>query len=101
MPKQKQTKKAAAKQKTATPTESDSTYFLKLVLVVLLGTFWLKFVEPLTIGGIFLSGIPIGLLAGLIIVSKFEHFETDRKIWYAILVVVTVVSYFVPAGIVL
>ena len=26
--------------------ESDGTYFLKLVVVVLLGTFWIKFSEP-------------------------------------------------------
>lgn len=80
--------------------ESDSTYFLKLILVVLLGMLWLKFSEPLQMGSLILTGIPLGLMAGVLIVSKFEHFQFDRKIWYAILVIVTVISYFVPAGIV-
>jgi len=37
----------------------------------------------------------------LFIVSKFEKFQYDRKIWYAILILVTIVSYFLPAGILL
>jgi len=81
--------------------ESDGTYFFKLVFVLLMGTFWLKFAAPLTIGAVILTGIPLGLLIGLIIVSRFEHFQYDRKIWYATLLVVTVISYFVPAGIVI
>lgn len=81
--------------------ESDSTYFLKLIVVVLLGMMWLKFAEPLQVGSFVLTGIPLGLMIGVLIVSKFEHFQLDRKIWYAILVIVTVISYFVPAGIVI
>ncbi len=81
--------------------ESDSTYLLKLIVVVLLGTFWLKFAQPMEIGSFVMTGIPLGLLVGVVIVSRFEHFQYDRKIWYAILVVITVISYFVPAGIVL
>jgi len=81
--------------------ETDSTYFLKLVVFVLLGTLWIKFQQPVTWLGIPLGGVPIGLLAGLILVSRFEKYQSDRKIWYAILVVVTIICYFVPAGIVL
>jgi hypothetical protein len=81
--------------------ESDGTYFLKLVVFVLLGTLWLKFGTPLEWGGIPVNGIPVGFLAGLLLVSRFEKYQSDRKIWYAILVVVTIISYFVPAGIVL
>lgn len=80
--------------------ESDSTYFLKLVVFVLLGTLWLKFNTPLTWIGIPFNGIPIGLLAGLLLVHTFEKYQSDRKIWYAILLVVTIICYFVPAGIV-
>ena len=79
--------------------ESDGTYFLKLVLCVILGTLWLKFAAPITLLGIPLGGVPIGLLFGLLIVSKFERFQYDRKIWYAILILVTITSFFLPAGI--
>lgn len=81
--------------------ESDGTYFLKLVVVVLLGTFWLKFAQPMSWLGVPLNGIPVGFLVGLILVNRFEKIQSDRKIWYAILIIVTILSYFVPAGIVL
>ena len=79
--------------------ESDGIYFLKLVCVVLLGTFWLKFAAPISVGDVPIAGIPIGLIFGLWLVSHYEHFQTDRKIWYAILIIITILSYFVPAGI--
>lgn len=81
--------------------ETDGTYFLKLVVFVLLGTLWLKFGQPIMIGSMPLHGIPLGLLIGLILVSQFEKYQSDRKIWYAILLVVTIICYFVPAGIVI
>lgn len=80
--------------------ESDSAYFLKLVLYVVLGTLWIKFQTPLEIGGILLSGIPLGLFIGLMFASH-DHFQVDRKIEYAILIVMTIVSFFLPAGIVI
>ncbi len=81
--------------------ESDGTYFLKLVLCIILGTLWLKFKAPITVGGLFFNGLPVGMLFGLLIVSRFEKFQYDRKIWYAILILVTIVSYFLPAGVVI
>ena len=79
--------------------ESDGKYFLKLVLCVILGTLWIKFKAPIALGGVPLNGIPVGLLFGLLIVSRFEKFQYDRKIWYAILILVTIVCYFLPAGV--
>jgi hypothetical protein len=81
--------------------ESDSTYFLKLVVFVLLGTFWVKFQTPVTWLGLPLSAVPVGLLIGLLLVRKFEKYQADRKIWYAILVVITILCYFAPSGIVI
>lgn len=81
--------------------ESDGAYFLKLVLCIVLGTLWIKFQAPLVVGGISLNGLPVGLLFGVLVVSQFEKFQYDRKLWYAILVLVTIVSYFLPAGIVI
>lgn len=81
--------------------ESDSSYFLKLVIVVLLGTLWLKFQSPLNVGSFVLTAVPLGLLLGLIFVKYFEAHQSDRKIWYAVLLVIGILSYFVPAGIVI
>ncbi len=81
--------------------EADSTYFLKLVVVVILGTFWLKFKDPMIWNGVPFGGFPIGLLIGLIGINLFEKNPFDRKIWYAVLVVIGIICYFVPAGVVL
>lgn len=81
--------------------ESDGTYFLKLVVFVLLGTFWLKFSQPMSWFGVPLNALPVGFLVGLLLVRQFEKHQSDRKIWYAILIVVTIICYNAPAGIVL
>lgn len=81
--------------------ESDGTYFLKLVIVVMLGTLWLKLAQPLSWNGIPFGGFPIGAAVGLVGISLLEKDQSNRKIWYAVLVIVTIVSYFVPAGIVI
>lgn len=81
--------------------ESDGTYFLKLVICVLLGTLWLKFAHPVMWMNVPLNGIPLGLLLGLVLVNRFEKYQADRKIWYAVILVVTIICYFMPAGIVI
>lgn len=80
--------------------EKDSTYILKLVLFVIFGTLWLKLSTPIMLGPLLVSGIPIGLFIGLIFASH-EHFQVDRKLEYAVLVLMTIISYFLPAGIVI
>lgn len=84
-----------------TPAESDSTYFLKLVIYVLLGTFWIKFAQPIEVAGVPFGGVPLGMMVGILIVSQFEKNQANRKIWYAVLLVITIISHFVPAGIVI
>lgn len=81
--------------------EADSVYFLKLVIIVVLGTLWLKFASPLSWGGIPFAAFPFGALIGLIGIKLLEKDQTDRKIWFAVLLVVMIISYFVPAGIVI
>lgn len=81
--------------------ESDSTYFLKLVVIVIFGTMWLKFEQPVEWNGLIFTAIPLGIMIGLLVVRAFEHHQDDRKIWYAVLIIVGVISYFVPAGIVI
>lgn len=80
--------------------ESDGKYFLKLVVVIILGSLWIKFNSPFMVEPFVMNGLPVGMLVGLLVVSQFEKFQYDRKIWYALLVLVTIVSYFLPMGIV-
>lgn len=79
--------------------ETDGTYLLKLVIVMLLGTFWLRFHQAFTWLGIPFSALPVGMLIGLLLVRKFENYQTDRKLWYAILILVTIICYFTPSGV--
>lgn len=108
----KQTKKPAKSRKTTRKParrtrrvvsalySSDSTFFLKLVMFVVLGSFWLKFSNPIAVGPVVLTGIPIGLMLGVFFASR-DRFQIDRKIEYAILVIMAVLTYFVPAGIII
>ena len=82
-------------------TEADGFYLLKLVVVVLLSTLWLKLTTPLSWNGIPFAAFPLGALIGLVAIKVYEKDQTDRKIWFAVLVMVTILSYFVPAGIVI
>lgn len=86
------------KKKPTKDTETDSAYFLKLVLYVVLGSFWLKFADPIVLGDFMLNALPVGLVLGLIFASH-DHFQVDRKIEYAVLIIVTILSYFAPSGI--
>lgn len=90
----------ASKTKKPVRAENDGVYFLKLVLYIVLGSLWLKFAVPLQFGDFMLNGIPLGLVLGLIFASH-DHFQVDRKIEYAVLIVVTILTYFLPAGIVI
>ncbi len=81
--------------------ESDGQYLLKLVVVVILGTFWFKFGHVFYLGSVAITGVPLGMFAGMLLVDKFEVHQDDRKIWYAILVLVALISYFLPMGVVL
>lgn len=81
--------------------ETDSTYFLKLVVVVLLGMLWLRFDPNQTVSwlGIPITGIPIGTLIGLLLIHRFEKYQADRKIWYVVLILVSIICYFYPTGV--
>ena len=55
-------------------TEKDSIYFLKLVIYIILGTFWLKFASPIQIGDVLLNGLPFGLFIGVVFASH-DHLQ--------------------------
>jgi hypothetical protein len=76
--------------------EDSSVYFLKLVVFLILGSQWI-YIENLPEWQI---PIPIGLLLGLILASH-EHFQIDRKIEYAILLIASFISFWLPLGLVI
>lgn len=88
------------KNKKFLPDETDGAFLLKIVMYIILASVWIKFQEPIDLGFIGLQGIPIGLFVGLLVASH-DRFQIDRKIEYVVLIVMTIVTYFIPAGIVL
>ncbi len=81
--------------------ESDGVYVLKLVLVTLGGLTWLRLAQPIDVMGIPVGAFPVGsLLVGLLLAWK-EQAQFNRKIMYAVLVIVTIIGFFVDAGIVI
>lgn len=82
--------------------ESDGIYLLKLILTTLGGLMWLRLSEPLMIGGaVPVGAFPVGALVALLLISWLEHAQFNRKILYAVLVVVTIIGFFLNAGIVI
>jgi hypothetical protein len=80
--------------KQAQPVESDGVFFLKLVLYFILGTLWVQ------VGGENGVPIPVGLIFGALL-AQHDHFQIDRKIEYAVLLIATIISFFAPVGFVL
>jgi hypothetical protein len=76
------------------PVEKDSVYFLKLVLFFVLGTLWVQFGDAKGVG------IPVGLIFGVLLATH-EHFQVDRKIEFAVLLIAAVLSYVAPIGFIL
>ncbi|HSW75327.1 MAG TPA: hypothetical protein VLG16_05685 [Candidatus Saccharimonadales bacterium] len=87
------TKKRAKKTAAAEITEVDSIFFFKLLLYLILGSLWLK----VTKRGVLNIPIPVGLIIGLVFTSH-EHFQIDKKIEYAVLLVAMLIGFFVPYG---
>lgn len=87
---------AKTKKRTSKVSEPDSTYFLKLVLYLILGSFWIR-LENMPSWSI---GLPIGLFVGLAFATH-EKFQIDRKIEYALLLISTFVGFWLPIGLVI
>ena len=88
-----QKQKSRAKKTTGGNVGFDGVYLLKLVLYLLLGSIWLKIQSGSNIS----FPIPVGLIVGLILTTH-EHFQIDRKIEYAVLLVAMLFGYFAPYG---
>ncbi|MEI6750955.1 MAG: hypothetical protein WCK69_00180 [Candidatus Saccharibacteria bacterium] len=75
--------------------EPDSAYLLKLVIFLIIGAQWVRFVNPSVTVEI---PIPIGLIVGLFI-AMHDHFRIDRKIEYAVLLVAMLLGFWSQSGI--
>lgn len=82
--------------------EPDGVYLFKLIIVTLAGLMWLRLADPLVIGGVLPVGaFPVGALVALVLIAWLEHAQFNRKILYAVLVVVTIIGFFLDAGIII
>ena len=79
--------------------ENDSAFFLKLVLFVILSALWLRLKNPIELGPLVIQAIPVGLIVALLLVLKLEKYQFNRKIWYATLILMAILSSFTPVGI--
>jgi hypothetical protein len=78
------------------PQELDSVYFLKLVLYIIIGAQWLKLTNA---AGTWQIPIPLGLFIGIIF-ARHDHFQLDRKIEYAVLLVAMLIGFWAQIGLV-
>lgn len=92
--------KNTAKRQTANTQESDGVYLFKIALYVILGALWLRFPAPITLGDISIQAFPLGFFIGLVFAGH-DHFQVDRKIEYVVLIMATILSVFLPTGIIL
>jgi hypothetical protein len=92
----KSTARSKKKSNSVYSVEPDSTYFLKLVIFLILGSQWL-YIESYPDWQL---PIPIGLIIGLVFATH-EHFQVDRKIEYAVLLIATFAAFWLPTGFVI
>ena len=75
--------------------ELDSVYYLKVVLYLIVGAQWIRFVNT---SGTAQIPVPIGLIIGFIFLSH-DHFKIDRRIEFAILLIAMFVGFWSQVGI--
>jgi len=73
--------------------EKDSTYMLKIVLYLIIGSQWLRITT-----GLNELPIPVGFIIGMLF-SRHDHFIIDRKIEYAVLLMAAFIGFWIPMGI--
>ena len=82
--------------------ESDGVYVLKLILVTLGGLLWIRLQTPVLLGdAVPIGALPAGSLVVAVLIAWLEKAQFNRKIMYAVLVIVTIIGFFINAGIVL
>ena len=86
-------KKANTTSKKTKNKELDGVFLLKLVLYMILGSLWIK----ITKGNNLQIPIPIGFLVGGFL-TLHDHFQIDRKIEYAVLLIAMLIGFWAPFG---
>lgn len=81
--------------------ENDGTFFVKLVVCVVLAALWLRLKQPIELGAVVIQALPVGLIVGLLLVVSVEKYQFNRKIWYVTLILMAIVTSFAPVGIML
>ena len=82
-----------AKKRKSKQSEPDSVYFLKIILFFVLGGVWIAFDSELGVT----KSIPIGFIIGNFFAAH-DHFQIDRKIEYAVLLVAMFMGFWLPLG---
>jgi hypothetical protein len=89
------TKKSSKKTSLPQSQRLDSVYLLKLVLYLILGSQWLRFIDA---GDTWQVPVPIGLIVGILF-AMHDHFQIDRKIEYAMLLLAMFVGFWAQIGV--
>ena len=84
----------SVKNKKKNSKEADSSYVLKLVLYLMIGSQWLL----ITHGEHWQIPIPYGAIIALVF-AHHEHFKIDRKVEYAVILVAMFVGFWTLSGI--
>lgn len=87
----------AVKNKKKVNKESDGLYFLKIVLYLVIGSQWIRFTDLDYTNQL---PIPFGLMIGFLF-TRHEHFQIDKKIEYAILLIACFVGFWTQTGLVI
>ncbi len=89
----KKQKTSNARIKSIASTPYDSVFLLKIALYLILGSMWLK----ISHGARVVFPLPVGLIVGVSF-AFHDHFQIDRKIEYAVLLVAMLIGFFAPFG---
>ena len=81
--------------------DNDGSFFLKLVVFVVLSALWLRLKNPIEVGGLVVQAIPVGLFVALLLVLNIEKYQFNRKIWYVTLILMAVLTSFTPVGVII
>ena len=85
------------KQKPAS--EPDSVFFLKILILLIISTMWLRLSSNGEFSGVELN-LPLGSAAAIFLV-QFDHFTIDRKIEYVVVLLSSFISFFLPIGLII
>ena len=79
--------------------ENDGTFFLKLVIFVILSALWLRLKNPFELGAFTVQAVPVGLFVALLLVLKIEQYQFNRELWYVTLILMAILTSFTPVGV--